>query len=165
LANYHSPAFVIYYSHIQYYFISTTLMAIDKSEARKLINRQVDLARWETQAINSSKNNVNQAKDSYWYANDWQRDKEWNNNLSILQDNWYSLDDIRAAYNELHPDAYQQWLKNMGEALNNAVYNAVNPPKKVQFKTSNPAITNKQRSKIVRYWRSKLPKAAQGITL
>ena len=53
----------------------------------------------------------------------------------------------------------------MGQALNNAVYNAINPPKKVQVKTSNPAITNKQRSKIVRYWRSKLPKAAQGFSL
>ena len=53
----------------------------------------------------------------------------------------------------------------MAKALNNAIYNAVNPPKKEQFKTSNPAITNKQRSKIVRYWRSKLPKAVQGFSL
>lgn len=140
-------------------------MAIDKSEARRLINRQVDLARWETQAINSSKNNPQQAKDSYWKANDWQRDKEWNNNLSTLQANWYSMNDIRAAYNELHPDAYQQWLKNMGQALNNAVYNAVKPAQKEQLKTSNPAITNRQRSKIVRYWRAKLPKAVQGFSL
>lgn len=51
------------------------------------------------------------------------------------------------------------------KAVNNAMYNAVNQPKKEQLKTTNPAITNKQRSKIVRYWRSKLPKAAQGITL
>lgn len=140
-------------------------MAIDKSEARKLINRQVDLARWETQAINSSKNNVNQARDSYWNANDWQRNKEWNSNLSTLQANWYSLDDIRAAYNELHPDPLKQWADNAMKAVNNAVYNAVNPAKKEQLKTTNPAITNKQRSKIVRYWRSKLPKAVQGFSL
>lgn len=140
-------------------------MAIDKSEARRLINRQVDLARWETQAINSSRNNPQQAKDSYWKANDWQRDKEWNSNLSTLKANWYSMDDIRAAYNELHPNPLKQWADNAMKAVNNAIYNTVNPPKKEQFKTSNPAITNKQRSKIVRYWRSKLPKAVQGFSL
>lgn len=135
-------------------------MPIDKAEARRLIDRQVDLVWWETQAANSSRNNAKQAIDSYWNADDWQRDKEWNSNLSTLHANWYSMDDIRAAYNEQHPTAVKQWADKAAKAINNVVYNAINQPKKQQFKTENPAITNKQKNKIIRSWKPKMPKTS-----